>query len=81
MTPQQLKLSERLAQKENRTMSELVREALRRYEHAQRWEKIREIGAAKAARLGVGEMDVASIVRKFRAEQRERKASRPVRAR
>jgi Arc/MetJ-type ribon-helix-helix transcriptional regulator len=32
LPPKQLKAAERIARKENRTMSELVREALRRYE-------------------------------------------------
>lgn len=34
LPPAQYKKAERLARKENRTMSELVREALRRYEEA-----------------------------------------------
>lgn len=32
LPPKQLKTAERIAKRENRTMSELVREALRRYE-------------------------------------------------
>lgn len=37
LPPEQLKTAERLARKENRTMSELFREALRRYQHQQEW--------------------------------------------
>jgi hypothetical protein len=35
MTPTQLKQIERLAKKENRTMSELIRESLRQYQQRQ----------------------------------------------
>jgi metal-responsive CopG/Arc/MetJ family transcriptional regulator len=37
LPPEQLKTAERLAKKESRTMSELFREALRRYEQQEEW--------------------------------------------
>ena len=37
LPPEQLKAAERLAKKENRTMSELFREALRRYHQQEEW--------------------------------------------
>lgn len=44
LPPAQLRKAERIARRENRTMSELVREALRRYE-----EEVVSTGAARAA--------------------------------
>ena len=37
LPPEQLRIAERLAKKENRTMSELFREALRRYRQQEEW--------------------------------------------
>jgi metal-responsive CopG/Arc/MetJ family transcriptional regulator len=37
LPPEQLKTAERLAKRESRTMSELFREALRRYEQHEEW--------------------------------------------
>ena len=47
MPPAQLRQAERLARKQNRTMSEFIREALRRYaEEAERREKLGEFRLA-----------------------------------
>jgi predicted transcriptional regulator len=58
----------RLAQEENRTMSELVREALRTYERTRPgWQDVFAFGEANAKRLGLqGEGDVVRIVRESR---------------
>jgi len=65
--------AEKLARKENRTMSELMREALRHYERAQWWTGMNAYGRAKARELGLTEADaVAAVkaVRKARAQTR-----------
>ncbi len=63
--------TQELARQENRTMSELVREALRRYQRHQlqqgRWASLAELGAASALQAGVrNEEDVVDLVRSFR---------------
>ncbi|MBI4444550.1 MAG: ribbon-helix-helix protein, CopG family [Acidobacteria bacterium] len=76
LPPAMLKEARELAKRENRTMSELVREALRRYQREQRWEKIRSIGTAKTRSLGLREEDVVPLVHEFRREQRAKKKIR-----
>lgn len=70
LPPAMLKEAERLAKKENRTMSELVREALRYYQRGRRWDEINAYGRARAAELGMRESDVVPIVKQFRKERR-----------
>ncbi len=70
MPPAMLKEVERLAKKEHRTTSELIREALRRYQRDRRWEEINAYGRAKAQELGITEEDVVPLVKQFRKEQR-----------
>ena len=72
LPPAMLKEAQQLAKRENRTMSELVREALRRYQQEQRWEKIRAIGAARTGASGLMESDVVPLVHEYRREQRAR---------
>jgi len=72
--PAMLSRAEALAKKENRTMSELVREALRHYERQRWWEETNAYGLARAAALGVNnEDDVVHAVHQYREEQRHRK--------
>ncbi|MBI4454716.1 MAG: ribbon-helix-helix protein, CopG family [Acidobacteria bacterium] len=78
LPPAMLKEAQQLAKRENRTMSELVREALRRYQREQRWEKIRAIGAAGTGALGLKESDVVPLVHEFRREQRAGSKKRKV---
>jgi CopG family transcriptional regulator/antitoxin EndoAI len=78
LPPAMLKEARQLAKRENRTMSELVREALRRYQQEQRWETIRAIGAARTGALGLKEGDVVPLLHEFRREQRaKKKESKP----
>jgi response regulator RpfG family c-di-GMP phosphodiesterase len=67
-----LKRAKTLARKENRTLSELMREAYREYESAKRWARINAYGQAKAAALGITEADVPRIVKEWRREQKPR---------
>jgi Arc/MetJ-type ribon-helix-helix transcriptional regulator len=69
--------AKKLAKKENRTMSELVREALRRYE-AQRWlEEIKPYARERASARGVATgADVDRVIDEYRRERRARPAKR-----
>jgi len=65
-----------LAKQENRTMSELVREALRRYERERFFERTRALMKPAADRLGIhNEEDVVELVRQVRREMAEEKRS------
>jgi hypothetical protein len=73
-----LSRAEQLAERENRTMSELVREALRHYERRKWSEEINLYGGAKAKELGLGAADVVPMVKQVRKERRARpSAKRP----
>jgi len=69
MSPEQLAATEKLAKVEHRTMSELIREALRRYQQEKRWEKIVRY-QAKAKARGLQETDVVPLIKKWRRERR-----------
>jgi metal-responsive CopG/Arc/MetJ family transcriptional regulator len=71
MPEAQAKAAEQLAKAENRTMSELVREALRTYEKQKRTEMTAKY-RKKAEERGITEADVVRIIREFRKEQREK---------
>ena len=71
MPDAQAKATEQLAKAENRTVSELVREALRSYEKQKRREIIAEARERTKA-LGIKEEDVPRIVKEWRREQREK---------
>ena len=77
-----LRQAQKLARLENRTMSELVREALRHYQRERQWESIAAYGRLSAAKAGVrNEDDVVRAIHEFRQEQRRppRKSTRPKR--
>lgn len=79
LPPEMLSRAEQLAQQENRTMSELVREALRDYERRKWWEQMNVYGRARAEELGLGEADVVPAVKQVRKERRS--SSTPARRR
>ena len=67
-----------LAKKENRTMSELVREALRQYQEDRYWKEIQAYARPRAEAIGVhNEDDVVRVVKEFRREQRARRKRKP----
>jgi len=74
LPPEMLTRAEQLAKKENRTMSELVREALRQYERRNWWDEMSAYGRAKAGERGLTETDVVPLVKEVRKERRERRA-------
>jgi len=61
LPPEMLKEAEEVAREENRTKSELVREALRRYLSEKRWQKIRQWGNATVKKYGLEGMDETDI--------------------
>jgi Ribbon-helix-helix protein, copG family len=68
MPEAQIKAAERLAKAENRTMSELFREALRRYQQERREGLIAKYRQRAEAR-GITEADVVRIVKEMRRKE------------
>jgi predicted transcriptional regulator len=77
LPPEMLSRAEALAKKENRTMSELVREALRQYERQRWWEETNAYGRARAEALGIREEDVDRLIHEYRQEKRAREKRVP----
>ncbi len=76
LPPEMLARAEQLAKKEHRTMSELVREALRQYERKNWWDEINAYGRKTAEAAGIkSEQDVVDVIRAMRREKRARKQS------
>ena len=78
MPPEMLARAVALARRENRTMSELVREAVRQYERLRWWEETNAYGRARAQALGLDEGDVDRVIHEFRQQNRPR-GRRPAR--
>ena len=77
MPPEMAASAESLAKKENRTMSELMREAFRAYDERQTARFIDEMGEYAKTRnpMGYTEEDIPRLVKEVRAEMRaEREA-------
>jgi predicted transcriptional regulator len=72
-----LEAAELTAKQENRTMSELMREALRAYQRErQAWRDVFAYGEANAKRLGIkDEQDVVRMVRESRQQKRNAERS------
>src|SRR5580658_5682848 len=71
LPPEMLARAEQLAKKEHRTMSELVREALRQYERKNWWDEMNAYGRATAGAVGVrNEEDVVEAIHHTRAHGR-----------
>ena len=77
LPPEMLARAEALAKKENRTMSELIREALRNYERYRWWDEVNAYGRAKADERGLTEADVVPLVKQVRKERRSRQPRKP----
>jgi CopG family transcriptional regulator / antitoxin EndoAI len=73
LPPDMLKRAQSIAKKESRTMSELIREALRHYERRFWWDDVNAYGRAQAERQGIREQDVDRIVHEVRASTRANK--------
>ena len=61
--------AEALAKQEKRTMSEIMREAFRRYQRQREWDEANAYGRAKAKAKGITEADVVRLIKEFRAEE------------
>ncbi|HZZ15618.1 MAG TPA: ribbon-helix-helix domain-containing protein [Candidatus Sulfotelmatobacter sp.] len=70
LPPDMLKRAQSIARKESRTMSELIREALRHYERRSWWDEVNAYGQARADRLGIREEDVDRLVHEVRGKKK-----------
>lgn len=70
LPPDMLKRAQLIAKKESRTMSELIREALRNYERRSWWDNVNTYGSATAMRQGIVEDDVERLVQEVRGRKR-----------
>ncbi len=76
LPPEMLTRAEKLAKRENRTMSELVREALRQYERQHWWDQMNAYGRRTAEAVGIkSDQDVVDAVHSMRRKGRTRKKS------
>jgi len=68
--PDFLREVEKVAKEENRTKSELIREALRRYIEDREWENLTRYAQIKSAETGIKtEEDIQRAVDELRGEQ------------
>ena len=72
-----LKRARNLAKAENRSMSDLLREAYRVYERKRRWDDLNAFGEQTAATLGITESDVPRLVEEVRKEMHKKAEHRP----
>lgn len=71
LPPDLLRKAEQAAQEEQRTKSELLREALRTYLASRHWSRIREWGDHTAKEFSIkSESDVERIIQEYRRERR-----------
>lgn len=66
LPPEMVKEAEKVAKKEGRTKSELLREALRQYLWNRRWRELQLYGAQRAKALSLTEEDVERLVDAYR---------------
>jgi predicted transcriptional regulator len=66
LPPEMLRRARTIAKRESRTMSELVREALRHYDRQTWWDEVNAYGRGRARSLGIGEEYVERIVQEAR---------------
>ena len=62
LPPEMAEKVQEFMEKEDRTRSELFREALRRYFEEQEWKELTKYGRAKAREHGISEAQVEDIV-------------------
>jgi metal-responsive CopG/Arc/MetJ family transcriptional regulator len=68
--PTLLEETERIARRQRRSTSALVREALERYVWDRNWQQMRRYGRAKVKKLGLTEADVERLIHESRRERR-----------
>lgn len=67
--PDMLRETERVAKKEGRTKSGLIREALRRYLQSDEVRELARYGQRQARKLGLKPSDVPRLIDEYRREQ------------
>jgi predicted transcriptional regulator len=65
-----LKRAQSIAKRESRTMSELVREALRHYDRQSWWDEVNAYGRQHVRDRGLGEGDVERLIQETRRDAR-----------
>jgi CopG family transcriptional regulator / antitoxin EndoAI len=66
LPPAMLKRAQSIAKRESRTMSELIREALRHYDRRAWWDEVNAYGRQRAEERGLREGDVERLVHESR---------------
>ena len=69
LPPEMAQEAMQMAKSENRTMSELMREAFRLYKRERDWNRANTYGRGKAKQMGITEVDVVRLIKEFRAEE------------
>ena len=77
LPPDMLARAVEIAKREDRTMSELVREALREYERKSWWTEMNAFGQGRARELGLTENDVDQAVKDVRRARKAAPAGDP----
>jgi predicted transcriptional regulator len=70
LPPEMLKRAQSIAKRESRTMSELVREALRHYDRRAWWDEVNAYGRRRAEERGLREGDVERLVHESRRSRK-----------
>lgn len=71
LPPEMAAEAEKLAKEEGRTMSELMREAFRRYRQESALDGANRYGKKKAKEKGLTEKDVVRLIKEYRAEEQQ----------
>ena len=74
LPPSVLKEVEQLAEREGRTVSDLLQEAVRRYLIQTQIRELQSYGRQQSENLGLAEGDVERLIHDYRRGQRERHA-------
>ena len=69
LLPEMAEKAQRVMKEEGRTMSELIREALRTYIEEREWRRMVRYGALKAREQGISPEDVERLVDEHRADR------------
>jgi CopG family transcriptional regulator / antitoxin EndoAI len=77
LPPEMLKRAQSIAKQESRTMSELVREALRHYDRRAWWDEVNAYGRHRAEERGLREGDVDRLIHESRRVASKRKQRTP----
>jgi metal-responsive CopG/Arc/MetJ family transcriptional regulator len=75
LPPTMLKEVEQLAEREGRTVSELLQEAVHHYLIQTQIRELQRYGRQQSENLGLSEGDVERLIHDYRREQRDRHAS------